>query len=106
MPDRQNQDGVVILLEAVEGHVTGTSARYHQLSQCILHGATDQRMTNQQLDGFRYQSNRLCRRRRIGLDQEVGQPFKVGKRSSGIAQLCQDLAFGLAGLLPAMRAFR
>lgn len=106
MADRQHQDGLPILLEAVEGQVTGTSAGYHQFSQSILDGTTDQRMTTQQLDGFPDQLKRLGCRRRITLGEEVGQPYEIGKRSFRVAQLCQDRAFGFAGLLPAMRAFR
>lgn len=71
MPDRKNQHSILIFLEGIEGHITSPSARYHQFSQWILHGATDERMTDEEFNGFRYQSDRLFRHRRIGLDQEV-----------------------------------
>ena len=63
-------------------------------------------MTFQQRNGFLNQSHRLNCRQRIALQQEVGQPFKIGKRPFRIDQLLQDLTFGLADLLPAMRALR
>jgi len=46
MTNRKNQDDILIFLKAIEGHITGTSSRYHQLSQFILHGTTDQRVTH------------------------------------------------------------
>jgi len=52
MMDRKNQDSIPLFLKAIEGNVTGTSARYHQFSQGALNGATDQWMTNQQLNRF------------------------------------------------------
>jgi hypothetical protein len=42
MPDRKNQDGILIFLKAVKGYVTRAASRYHQLSQAILDGPTDQ----------------------------------------------------------------
>ena len=45
MTDRKNQDGILVLLKAIEGHITGTSSRYHQLSQFILYRTADQWMT-------------------------------------------------------------
>ena len=106
MADRQNQDGLLILLKAIQGRVTGTSAGYHQFSQSMLDGTTNQRMTAQQLHGFLNQLKRSGCRRRINVGEEVGQPFEIGKRSCRIAQLCQDRALGFAGLLPAMRALK
>lgn len=62
MPDRKNQDGIVSLLEAVKSDVTRAAARYHQFSQAMLDWATDQWMSDQQIDRFLDQSNRLrCR---------------------------------------------
>lgn len=72
----------------------------------MLHGATDQRMTNKQLHRFFNQSNRFRGDRKISLDQEVGESFEIGKRLSRITQLCQDRAFGLADFLPEIRALR
>ena len=46
MTDRKNQNGILIFLKAIEGHITCASSRYHQLSQFMLHRATDQWMTN------------------------------------------------------------
>jgi len=106
MTDRKNQDGVLHFLQAVEGQVTATSARDDQLPQSILYGSADQRMTDQYTDGFLDQLKRLGCRRIISLNQEVARSFEIGKRSCRIAQLCQDLAFGFAGLLPEIRAFR
>lgn len=81
MPDRKNKDGILILLEAVKCHVARAAARYHQFPQAMLDGATDQRMTEQQIDRFFDQSNRLRCRTRIRFGQEVGQPFEVGERA-------------------------
>lgn len=106
MTDRQDQNSVVIFIEAIESHVTGMSARDEQLTQTIFDGATDQRMTVQQIDRLLYQLNRLGCERRVDFDQEVSQPFQIGKRLFRINQPDQDLAFGLCGLFPAMRAFR
>ena len=79
MPDRKNQDGIVSLLEAVKSDVTRAAARYHQFSQAMLDGATDQWMSDQQIDRFLDQSNRLRCRAWVRLGQEIGGPFEVGE---------------------------
>lgn len=101
-----DQNGSLLFLEAVEGDVTRTAARDEQFPQFVLDGAPDQGMASQYRDGFLDQSDRFCRCDRIVLGQEIGQPFEVGKRLARIAQLRQDLAFGFAVFLPAMRALR
>ena len=106
MPDRKNQDRTLPLLEAVERHVAGAAAGYQQLPQCMLHRAADQRVTNQQCHRFLDQYYRLCGKRRIDPDQEVGESFEIGERPSRIAQPRQDLAFGFTAFLPATRAFK
>ena len=106
MADREHQDGIPAFLKTVEGHMACTPSGYHQLPQSMFHGPADKWMAPQEFDGFLDQSNCLGGSRRIGLDQEVGQPFEIGKGSSRIDQLCQDLAFGFAGLLPESRALR
>ena len=106
MTDRENQEGVMRFLQAVEGQVTASTARDDQLPQSKLNGSADQRMPDQYTDGFLDQLKRLGCRRIISLDQKVGKSFEIGKRSCRIAQLCQDLAFGFADLLPEIRAFR
>lgn len=55
MAGRKNQDGLVILLEAVERHVVATATEDEQLAQVTLDGATDQRVTNQWIYRFRNQ---------------------------------------------------
>jgi hypothetical protein len=79
MADRKDQHGIPGFLEAVEGHIPGTPSGYHQLPQAIFHGPADQRMPPQEFDGFLDQSDRLGGGGRIGLDQEVGQPFEIGE---------------------------
>lgn len=106
MPDGKNQDSPLILFETIEGYVTRPTARYHQFPQIMLDGTTDERMAFQQRNGFPNQPYRFSRCRRISLKQEVGQSFKIGKRPFRITQLRQDLAFGFADFLPAMRAVR
>ena len=44
MTNRKNQDSVLIFLQAIKGHVTGTSARYDQLTQSVLHRPADKGM--------------------------------------------------------------
>jgi hypothetical protein len=78
MADRKNQDGIPVFLKTIEGYVPRAPSRYHQLSQFIFHGPADKWMTPQEFDGFLDQSNRLFGGGRIGLDQEVGQPFEIG----------------------------
>ena len=106
MADRKNQDGIPAFLKTVEGHMACTPSGYHQLPQSMFHGPADKWMAPQEFDGFLDQSNRLGGRGRISLDQEVGQAFEIGERLSRMDQLCQDLAFGFAGLLPESRALR
>lgn len=101
-----DQDGLLPFFEAVEGDVTRPAARDDQFPQFMLDGAPDQWMTLQHGDGFLDQSNRFRSRYRIVLGEEIGQPLEVGKRLPRIDQPRQDLAFGLAGFLPAMRALR
>lgn len=101
-----DQNGFLLLFEAVEGDVTRPAARDEQFPQSVLDGAPDQGMASQYRDGFLDQTDRFCCCDRIALGQEVGQPPEVGKRLARIAQLRQDLAFGFAAFLPAMRALR
>lgn len=101
-----DQNGLLFFFEAVEGRVTRFATRDDQFPQFMLDGTPDQRMALQHGDGFLDQSDRFHSRNRIALGQEIGQSLDVGKRLARIAQLRQDLAFGLAGFLPAMRALR
>lgn len=84
MPDRKNQDGILIFLEAIEGQIARAASRYDQVSQAMLDGPPDQRMANQQLNRFLDQSKRPCGRTRIGFDQEISEPFEIGKRTPRI----------------------
>ena len=106
MAGRKNQDGLVILLEAVERHVAATATGDEQLAQVTLDGATDQRVTNQWIYRFRNQLDRCSCCARINLDQEIGRSFEIGKRPLRVDQPCQDPAFGFDGCPPAMRALR
>ena len=106
MADRKNQDDIPVFLKAVEGHIPGTPSGYNQLPQSMFRGPADQWMTPQEFDGFLDQSDRLFGRGRIGLDQKIGQPFEIGERPFRIDQPYQDLAFGFAVFLPAIRALR
>ena len=105
MADRKNQDGIPVFLKTKQGHMPRTPSGYHQVSQVVFHGLADKWMAPWQFNCFLNQSNRLGGGR-IALDQEVGQPFKIGERLSRVDQLCQDLAFGFADLLPDIRALR
>jgi len=84
MPNRKNQDGILIFLEAIQGNIARAASGYHQLSQAMLDRPADQGMTNQQFNRFLDQSKRLRCRTRIGFDQEISEPFKVGKRTPRI----------------------
>lgn len=106
MTEGKNQDGVLILLQAIEGHVTASSARYDQLTQSAFYTTADQRMTCEKSYRLLDQLDGLCRRGGIGLDQKIAASLQIRERASGIAQLRQGLAFGLSGLLPAIRALR
>lgn len=46
MTNRKNQHSVLIFLQAIESHITGTPARYDQLTQFILHGPADKWMAD------------------------------------------------------------
>ena len=102
----QNQNSIRTRLKAVEGDVAGTSSRYHQLMHSRLDRSPDQRMTRQQGHRLLDQTNCFRRSRRIGFDQEIGQPFQIGQRLLRIAQPCQGFAFGRTALSPATRALR
>jgi len=106
MANCQNQYGFLLFFETVECDVTRTSARDDEFPQFMFDGAPDQGMALQYGDGFLDQSDRFRRRRRIALGQEIGQPLEVGERLARIDQPRQDLAFGFAVFLPAMRALR
>ena len=84
MPDRKNQDGILIFLEAIKGYIPRAASGYYQLTQALLDRPTDQWMTDQQCDGFLDQSQRLCCRTRIGFDQEISEPFEIGERTPRI----------------------
>ncbi len=68
MPDRKNQDGILIFLKAIKGNIARAASGYYQLSQSMLDRPTDQWMTNQQFNRFLDQSKRLCCHTRIGFD--------------------------------------
>lgn len=46
MTDRENQNGVLTFLYAIERHVTAMPTRDNQFAQFMLYGPTDQRMTH------------------------------------------------------------
>ena len=106
MAQCKNQDGIPVFLEAIEGYIPGTPSGYHQFSQFMFNRPAYQWMAPQQFNCFRNKPHCLFGGGRVALDQEVGQPFEIGERSSRIDQPCQDLAFGFAGLLPDIRAVR
>ena len=80
MADGENQDGIMIVLEGVEREITGPAAGDHEFVQTVPGRAADQGMTFQYRDGFRQQADGFGCRRRVGLEQEVGQSFEVGER--------------------------
>jgi len=84
MPDRKNQDGILIFLEAIKGDIPRAASGYYQLSQAMLDRPTNQWMTDQQFNCFLDQSKRLCCRTRIGFDQEISEPFEIGERAPRI----------------------
>ena len=104
MADGQDQDGVLIRLEAVEGDIAGLASRNHKFSEPMLDGTANQLMTFQHGNGFLDQPHRLCGGGRIDLDQEIGKSLEIGQRLFRVDQPRQDFAFGLLGFLPAMRA--
>lgn len=61
MPDRKNQHGILIFLEAIKGYIPRAASGYYQLSQAMLDRPADQWMTDQQFNCFLDQSKRLCR---------------------------------------------
>lgn len=71
MPDRKNQDGILIFLDAIKGYIPRAASGYDQFSQAMLDWPADQWMTDQQFNGFLDQSKRLCCGARIGFDQEI-----------------------------------
>lgn len=46
MTNRKNQGRVLTFLQAIKGHVAGTSVRYDQLTQSILHRSADKGVSN------------------------------------------------------------
>ena len=84
MPDRKNQDGILIFLKAIKGNIARAASGYYQLSQAMLDRPTDQWMTDQQFNCFLDQSKRLCCRARIGFDQEISKPREIGERTPRI----------------------
>lgn len=106
MPYGKNQYGLLFLFETIEGHVTRPPTGYDQFSQIMLDWTTNERVAFQQRNCFFNQSYRFNCGRWIALEQEIGEPFKIGKSPFRIAQLRQDPAFGFAAFLPAIRALR
>ncbi len=104
MTDGEDQNDVLIRLDAVEGDIAGLASRNHKFSEPMLDGTANQWMTFQHGNCFLDQPNRLRRGGRIDLDQEVGKSLEIGQRLFRVDQPRQDFAFGLPGFLPAMRA--
>ena len=84
MPDRKNQDGILIFLEAIKGYIPRAASGYYQLSQAMLDRPPDQWMTDQQFNCLLDQSKRLCCCAWIFFNQEISQPFEIGKRTPRI----------------------
>ena len=81
MANRKNEDGVVPFIEAVQRQVARLAARNHQFAQPMFGGTANKWVAPQQFDGLVDQVNcfRCCRG--IDVDQEIGQPRQIDKRS-------------------------
>jgi len=77
MPHRQNQNGVGYGLVAVEGEITGLSARDHEFAQIVFCRTSHQRVVCQNLHGFDDQRTGILRSRRIGIEQEIDESLQV-----------------------------
>lgn len=106
MANRKNEDGIDPFVKAVQRQITRLATRNNQSAQPMLGGTANQRVASRQFDGLGDQVNCFRRCRGIDGDQEIGQPRQIDKRSFRIAQPRQERAFGLAGLVSAMRPIK
>ena len=106
MADRENQDRICGLFDAVQSQIARPATGDDQLSQAMLDRTSHHRVSPQDLNSLGDQTDGLGRRRRVGLQKKIRESFEIGKCTFGIDQRRQDLAFGLAGFLPATRAAR
>ena len=106
MAYREDQNGVVALLVAVQRDVAGVAARDDELSVTLFRPTTDQRMIGKDLDRFGNQLHRLKGGHGLGIDQEIGEPIESPQRAGRIGQLRQDFALGFEVRSPRTRARR
>jgi|GEM_PF-6216863 len=106
MADRENQNRIRSLFDAVQRQIPRPAAGDDQLSQAMLDRTTHHRVSPQDVNSLGDQTDGLGSCRRIGLQKKIRESFEIGKCTFGIDQRRQDLAFGLAGFLPATRAAR
>ena len=106
MADRENQNRICGLFDAVQGQIPRPAAGDDQLSQAMLDRTTHHRVSPQDLNSLGDQTDGLGRCRRVGLQKKIRESFEIGECTFGIDQRRQDLAFGLASFLPATRAAR
>lgn len=104
--DRENQNRFRFLLDAVKSQIPRSTTGDHQLSQTMLDWAAHHRVSPEHSNSLLDQTDGLGCCRGVGIEQKIGESFEVGERTFRIDQRRQDLAFGLAGLLPATRAAR
>jgi len=85
---------------AVQRNVPGLAARNDELSQLLLRGAPDQGMVCKDFYRLGDEIHRLQRSGWLGLQQKIGEPAEIRKRSLGINYARQVLALGFEADLP------
>jgi hypothetical protein len=104
MPNGENQHSVMLFLVAVQSDVARPTPRNNQLSHVVFSRTTNEWMILENLHCFRNKFSCFQGCGRLRLEEEICEPYKVGKRLRRINQLRQDLAFGLGTALPRARA--
>jgi len=74
MSHRQYEDGVVAVLDAVQGDIAGTPARDDQFAQAVLDWAADQWMVPKRFDSVSDEINGLTRCDGIARKKKISQP--------------------------------
>lgn len=84
--------------------MAGGAARNDQLVQAVLHRSANKRVVRENLYCLYDQVDRRHCSSRVGVEQEVGHPLKVGQRLPAVDQSRQAVTSGLETVSPRARA--
>jgi len=104
MTNGEHQHDILLLLVAIERHITTLAVGDQEFSQPLLTWSADQRMSLKNLDPVSNDVNRCNGNLRCILSEKSSKSLKVGKSVSGVNYFRHVRTFGRAARLPRTRA--